>query len=213
MQVRECATLPKSRNILRIISVAMLLAAAMTVFAWGNLAGIVSAHAHLKSATVGPNAVVSQAPSTITLVFGEQSDLTQTVIQVLDANGNSVASGNATPKAGDATTWTINLKSGLSNGTYTVKYHTLTDDDGGIVDGSYTFKVDSTSAVAVGSSTNNNNEQETGGDAAPSSAPATGDGGAIVAANSASSLSLVTWPVVILLVASALLVLRRKYRH
>lgn len=185
---------------LKLLMVAILLATTMTVFCWGNLPGIASAHAELKSATIGPNAVVNQAPALITLVFGEESDLKQTVIQVRDVNGGDVTSGPATPKAGDATTWTINLKQNLPNGTYTVKYHTLTDDDGGIVDGSYTFKIASSVTSATGSA------------AIPNNVPATGEGGATIDNSSATLLSLLTWLLLLLLVASVVLIVRRKYR-
>jgi methionine-rich copper-binding protein CopC len=155
---------------------ALLLAAALTIVMWGNFALTAEAHAHLKTATLGPDAVVNKSPASITLTFGEESDLKLTQVQVLDASGASVATGPASVTPNDATTWTVNLKAGLADGTYTVKYHTLTDDDGAIVDGSYTFKVAASATAATGAVTNDSNEKESGGDAG---VPATGQGGAV----------------------------------
>ena len=191
----------------------VLLALALSVVAWGNFATDASAHAHLKTATVAPNATINKAPSSITLTFGEESDLKQTKIQVLDSSGTDDSNGPATVAAGDATTWTVNVKPSLADGTYTVKYHTVTDDDGGIVDGSYTFTLTSTgTAVAGATGGNDAGEKETGGDDAPS-APATGEGGAALvgATNTGSSgLGLLSLPIALLVGATGLLLMLRK---
>jgi methionine-rich copper-binding protein CopC len=158
----------------RLVSSALVLAATLTIIMWGNFALTAEAHAHLKTATLGPDAVVTKSPASITLTFGEESDLKLTQVQVLDASGASVTTGPASVTPNDATTWTVNLKAGLADGTYTVKYHTLTDDDGAIVDGSYTFKVAASATATTGATTNDSNEKESGGDAG---VPATGQGG------------------------------------
>ena len=185
----------------------LLLALALNVVLWGNFVSVASAHAHLTSATIAPQATVNKAPVAITLTFGEESDLKETKIQVLDSKGVDMSSGPATVAAGDAKTWTIKLKSGLADGVYTVKYHTLTDDDGGIVDGSYTFTIASTGAMVAGA-TSGTVEQEAGD--APA-APATGGGGAAWnAADSGGSLGLVSGLLGLVLAAGGLLVLRRQ---
>ncbi len=186
----------------------LLLALALNIVLWGNFASLVSAHAHLKSATVAPQATLNKAPTSITLTFGEESSLKETKIQVLDSKGADMSSGPATVAAGDAKTWTINLKAGLADGVYTIKYHTLTDDDGGLVDGSYTFTVASTGTTAAGAASGTV-EQEAA--SAPGAAPATGGGGsALNAADSSDRLGLVSGLVGLMLAASGLLVLHRR---
>jgi len=188
----------------------LLLALALNIMLWGNFAPLASAHAHLVSATVAPQAMLNKAPASITLTFGEESDLKETRIQVLDGKRADISSGPAMVAAGDAKTWTTSLKSGLADGTYTVKYHTLTDDDGGIVDGSYSFTIATTGTAAAGTASGTV-EKEAGGDNVPGAAPAMGGGGAALnAADSGGSLGLLSGLVGLILAAGSLLVLRRQ---
>jgi len=97
------------------------------------------AHAHLKSANPTDKAIVSTAPTALTLDFKEGLNLAFSGADLLDASGSSVLQGKAQLSNGDDTL-TIPLQSTLKPGDYTVKWHALSAD-GHKTDGSYSFTV------------------------------------------------------------------------
>jgi len=131
------------------------------------------AMAHAKYDHSGPaaGATVSAAPSTVTVVFGEEPSVTQSTLMVFDANGARVdaSDGKVDTSDPDRKTMKVSLKSGLGDGVYTVKYHTVTEDDHGVVDGSFGFGVN----AAVPAAQAKPSESESGGD---EGAAATGPG-------------------------------------
>ncbi|HEX2910168.1 MAG TPA: copper resistance CopC family protein [Chloroflexia bacterium] len=140
------------------------------------------AHSRFKSANIQPNAVVTSVPATLTVNFTEETSQTQTKLQVLDSSGKQVDKGDL--KVNGATA-TISLGS-LQDGQYTVKYRTLTEDDGGIVDGQYNFSVAKSGTASSGDvSKATENESKT----TPSGAPASGMGG--TSSDSSGSFELV----------------------
>lgn len=180
----------------------MLMLAASTLIA--------SAHAHLKSTSVGIGAVLIKAPDAITLVFDEESSADETTIEVLNEAGEEVHDGDPTPKKDDAKTWMVKLKANLPDGAYTVNYRTVTEDDGGVIEGGFAFKIAAkgTAVAGITSAGNDLGEREV-----QPEAPGAGLGG-----NSADNSNAgQSWFTSLLLLASIaigsgglLLVLRRK---
>jgi methionine-rich copper-binding protein CopC len=168
--------------------------------------GVAFAHAHLKTATILPDATVSAAPATLTLTFGEDTSTTQTKLSVTDASGKVVDKGDLKVDGANAT---VSLNT-LADGKYTVTYRSFTEDDSGIINGSYTFTVASSGAASAGNASKAT-EQASGGGAAPAGAPATGQGG--LSGDNGS----VTLPALLLfagaaLFAGAILLIRQKRR-
>lgn len=148
--------------------VGLMLVAVLTL----GQAGFALAHAKLKTATVLPDATLTTAPTSISLTFTEETSPTQTKVQVLDSTGKAVDKGDL--KVSEATA-TLSLNT-LTDGKYTVKFRSFSDDDGHTVDGEYTFTVAKAGTAAAGSL---NSAKQTEGQAAvaPQAAPNTGVGG------------------------------------
>ncbi len=106
--------------------------------------GTVSAHAHLKSSTPADGAKLSSAPATVSTVYEEETALTGSKFDLYYA---SAAGDTPTLIAGgkvdvnDRTKMSVNLPADSGDGSYTVKWHTLTEDDNGQADGSFSFTV------------------------------------------------------------------------
>ena len=147
----------------------LLLAALVMLFL--SQAGISFAHAHYQSSNIVPNSTITSAPAQLTVTFGEETSPTGTKLTVTDSAGKQVDKGDL--KINGATV-TLSLNS-LTDGTYTVTYQTLTEDDGGVVNGNYAFTVATGGTAATGAA--KPTEAESGGDDVPSAAPATGFGG------------------------------------
>ena len=87
---------------------------------------------------------------------------------MLDATGKAVDRGDLKV---DGPTVTLGLST-LADGKYNVKYRTLTEDDGGIVEGSFAFTVARSGASSAGTGKAQENESNQ----TPSAAPVTGLG-------------------------------------
>jgi methionine-rich copper-binding protein CopC len=124
----------------------------------------VSAHAELKSSTPADKATLTTAPTQISLTFSEETSPTKSGGSVTDASGAMVSTG-FTVNPVDGTKMTITLKPNLPNGVYTVKWNTLTEDDNGMVNGTFTFTVQVPSGSGATATT-------------PPAAPRTGGGAA-----------------------------------
>ena len=133
-------------------------------------AGLSFAHAHYKSSNIPANATITSVPASLTITFGEETSPTQTKVQVTDSTGKTVDKGDLKV---DGATVTLGLGT-LADGKYTVKYRTLTEDDGGIVEGSFAFTVAKSGAASAGSGAAIETESNQ-----PPAAPATGLGRAV----------------------------------
>jgi methionine-rich copper-binding protein CopC len=183
--------------------VAFLAFAAVALALAGS--GFAFAHAHFKSATILPDATLTAAPATLTLTFTEETSPTETKLSVTDAGGKQVDKGDLKVDGANAT---VSLNT-LADGKYTVTFRSFTEDDSGIVNGSYTFTVASSGSAAAGDAAKAT-QQESGGNDAPA-APATGEGGL------ASESGSFTLPALLVLVGTAfftgaILVIRQKRR-
>lgn len=186
-----------------LVIVAFLAFAAVALALAGS--GVAFAHAHLKTATILPDSTVSAAPATLTLTFTEETSPTQTKLSVTDASGKQVDKGDLKVDGANAT---VSLNP-LADGKYTVTFRSFTEDDSGIIDGTYSFTVASGGTAAAGDASKAT-QQESGGDDAPA-APATGEGGL------SSDSGSFTLPALLVLVGTAffsgaILVIRQKRR-
>jgi copper transport protein len=141
--------------------VALAVAASLTLV----VAGSAGAHALRVSSSPGAGAVVSTAPSTITVTFGEQPDPKLSTLRVLDSTGHNHAAGPTQVVPGQPLT--LEVKVGpLGRGVYTVAWTTVSKVDGHLAGGTFAFgvgvaptgpasaqAVSSTPSVPVGSTT------------------------------------------------------------
>jgi methionine-rich copper-binding protein CopC len=137
----------------------------------------VSAHAQLKTADPADKATVTDAPAQVTLTFTEETSATQSNGSVVDASGTTVSTGFKVD-LNERTKMTIALKPNLPNGTYTVKFHTLTEDDNAVVDGTTTFTVQAAASATTTTGTAAVSSTSAAGSASPAAAATTATGSA-----------------------------------
>jgi len=103
-------------------------------------AGNVLAHALLLSETPAANAVVTSAPTSVTLKFSEAIEPKFSSVAIAGADKTAVATepGSLDPK--DASTLIVPLKGALASGKYIVLWHALARD-GHKTSGSFSFTV------------------------------------------------------------------------
>lgn len=201
------ATLKTNNWRYNLLIVAFLAFAAVALALAGS--GVAFAHAHLKTATILPDATITAAPATLTLTFTEETSPTETKLSVADASGKQVDKGDLKVDGANAT---VSLNT-LADGKYTVTFRSFTEDDSGIINGTYTFTVASSGAAAAGDASKASQEESGGDDAAPA-VPATGQGYLVGDNNGSDSFTL---PALLVLVGTAffsgaILVIRQKRR-
>ncbi len=106
--------------------------------------GVASAHAELDHCTPATGSKVATAPSQVVCVYSEEIDTKASTMSVWDANNNQVDKKDAHVDLNDPDhkTLIVSLDTSLvKDGAYTVKWHAVTPDDGGISDGSWQFIV------------------------------------------------------------------------
>lgn len=104
---------------------------------WLSTFGIASAQAHaeLLSMTPAVGSVVTEAPSSVSLTFGENVTALGSTIVVLDPNGNAMQTGELTVAAA---TISVNLQPLTVAGMYHVNFRVVSQD-GHIVNSSESF--------------------------------------------------------------------------
>ncbi|PAZ09441.1 hypothetical protein CLM62_46970 [Streptomyces sp. SA15] len=105
-----------------------------------------SAHAALTGSDPQQGAVVDKAPTQVSLTFSEQVSTSADSLRVLDPQGKPVQRGKPSNVSG--TTYTVQLHSGLPDGTYTVTYQVVSADSHP-VSGAYTFSIGAPSSTSV----------------------------------------------------------------
>jgi copper resistance protein C len=104
---------------------------------------VASAHAELVSSDPAAGAKLTSAPAKVTLVFSEEiSDkASESFFKVTNAGGAMVGTGKLDTTDLDHKTLSGTLQAGLDDGVYTVAWETITPDDNGHSEGSFTFGV------------------------------------------------------------------------
>ena len=125
----------------RVILVAIL-ATALSL----SVLQVAFAHAKIDHCTPATGATVDQAPGQVVCVMSEEIDTKLSTMSVWNASGTQVDKKDAHVDLNDPDHKTLLVsldKAKITNGLLTVKYHTVTPDDGGITDGSFQFVVGS----------------------------------------------------------------------
>ncbi len=104
------------------------------------LAGVAFAHALPQSSNPSPGASLAQAPTQVSIVFGERPDLKLSSIKVLDTTGTSVTSGPTAVGPDNEEELVVPLKA-LPAGVYTVAWRTVSAVDGHVAAGLFAFGV------------------------------------------------------------------------
>ncbi|MFJ8138746.1 copper resistance CopC/CopD family protein [Streptomyces sp. NPDC096013] len=138
---------PRVRNL-----VLLLLAVTGMLFAG---AGTASAHAALTGSDPSSGVVVDKAPTQISLTFSEKVSTNDDSLRVLDPKGKRVDVGKPSNISG--TTYAIQVRSGLPDGTYTVAWQVVSADSHPVA-GAFTFSVGAPSKTTVSVS-----DQDVGG--------------------------------------------------
>lgn len=132
----------------------MLLLLAVTGMLFAG-AGTASAHAALTGSDPTSGVVVDKAPTQISLTFSEKVSTNNDSLRVLDPKGKRVDVGKPSNISG--TTYAIQVRSGLSDGTYTVAWQVVSADSHPVA-GAFTFSVGAPSKTTVSVS-----DQDVGG--------------------------------------------------
>ncbi|MEV5531694.1 copper resistance CopC/CopD family protein [Streptomyces prunicolor] len=138
---------PRVRNL-----VLLLLAVTGMLFAG---AGTASAHAALTGSDPSSGVVVDKAPTQISLTFSEKVATNNDSLRVLDPKGKRVDVGKPSNISG--TTYAVQVRSGLPDGTYTVAWQVVSADSHPVA-GAFTFSVGAPSKTTVSVS-----DQDVGG--------------------------------------------------
>jgi methionine-rich copper-binding protein CopC len=110
------------------------------------------AHAKLDHCTPAVDAAVAQVPGQLVCVMSEEIDTKLSTISVWDANGVQVDKKDAHVDLNDPDHKTLIVSldpASMKDGVYTVKYHTVTPDDGGVTDGTFQFVAGSAVATST----------------------------------------------------------------
>ncbi len=159
-----------------IASLRVLLTTTTMVLLMTLFVGSASAHAHLTSSSPSDGEVLTSEPATVSAVYGEDTSLTKTTFDVYYAKDTSsapklVAQGKVDLNV--RTNVSASLPAGLGDGVYSVKWHTLTEDDNGQVDGTFSFTVASGQS-ASGPTGKTGTQQELAASSSNSTLPTTG---------------------------------------
>lgn len=106
------------------------------------------AHALPQSSDPSPGATLKQAPTTVSITFGEIPDPRLSLIQVLDSTGQNDTTGKTEPLPGDPKTLAVPVGH-LGTGVYTVSWRTVSEVDGHLAGGTFAFGVGVTPTGAV----------------------------------------------------------------
>jgi len=106
----------------------------------------VAAHAELTSSTPAANSVLQRAPAQVVLDFTETLEPAFSSVQVLNAEGVEVSTGEVMV---DGARMTVSLRS-LREGVYTVVWKALSRVDGHLTTGSFPFAVGNVQTEALG---------------------------------------------------------------
>jgi copper transport protein len=100
-----------------------------------------SAHANLDRSDPADGAQLGASPSRIALTFTERPDPVLSSIQLLDASGSSVALGEVRRDPADPYTLVSDVGGTLPDGTYTVAWRVVSEEDGHSTAGAFAFGV------------------------------------------------------------------------
>lgn len=106
---------------------------------WFTAASTAQAHALLVSSNPAAGSSLTQMPKTVTITFSEKIVPRLSILQVVDSAGRVVSKGAARPLPGDLSLG-VALPP-LLGGVYTVRWKSVSSDDGHVTNGTFTFGV------------------------------------------------------------------------
>ncbi len=122
--------------------------------AWLSLAAVSLAWAHAEPANVKPgqDAVLTTSPAAIVIVMSQEMARTagSNDIVVQDSTGATVTKQPAAIDDADRKKLSVSLPAGLPPGTYTVRWRTVSADDGDPASGNCSFKIDPAGTPSAG---------------------------------------------------------------
>src|SRR5215210_8935556 len=108
----------------------------------------VSAHAFLESSDPAANAVLPTAPQSVTLTFTEPLERSYSRAELFDATGAQIP--GATSRIGpEPRSMIVQIPPGLSNGTYSLLWRTLSTADGHTAQGYLPFTIGTEADVRI----------------------------------------------------------------
>ncbi len=110
------------------------------------------AHAEYVSSDPGSGATVASAPAKVSITFSEDLDPNGTTVKVLGPAGQDVTAGKPDISVSATKVATVPINA-AGNGTYTVNWHSVSDDDKHAEDGSFTFNVGAASSGQIAPAT------------------------------------------------------------
>jgi len=115
------------------------------------IASPAAAHALPVSSDPPAGATLKQAPAVVTVTFGEQPDPKLSGLRILDVNSQDHARGSTQAVPGNPLALRVSVGR-LTNGVYTVAWHTLSRVDGHLASGAFAFGVGVTAGPAAAQS-------------------------------------------------------------
>ncbi len=115
---------------------------------WSLFSPAASAHAFLESSDPPANAVLATAPATVTLRFTEPLETSYSRADLYNQSGAQVPGTNSAIGA-DGQSMSVTLPSGLSNGTYSLLWRTLSAADGHTAQGYLPFTIGTQADVRI----------------------------------------------------------------
>jgi methionine-rich copper-binding protein CopC len=110
------------------------------------------AHAEPNSSTPAAGSTVKEAPTTVTIIFGEEVIPAESNIRVFDSKGAEVSTGKATTDPNDLKKMSVEMK-GNESEDYVVLWNTVSADDGDPASGAFTFNVNPSGGTSGGTTT------------------------------------------------------------
>jgi methionine-rich copper-binding protein CopC len=160
---QEMNSAPAGR-VLRLLIVAVALVLAFTVGPWLALA-----HAELTSSTPADGATVQPGLTEITLIFSEEISVDDSTADLEGPGGAMMQGVSVSVDRAERTKMTLKTPA-LGEGKYTVKWKSVTEDDNGVTNGSFSF------TVSGGGTTQGGTTTVTSGDTSRQDLPTTGAG-------------------------------------
>ncbi|MGI8406679.1 MAG: copper resistance protein CopC [Thermomicrobiales bacterium] len=106
------------------------------------------AHAELQSSTPTNGAIVATMPAAIEATFTEHIEPSESALELYDSQGRQIDGTSLTASA-DSYSMTLQVPIGLPNGTYSVLWNNLSNDDGHTAEGYFTFTVGTSADVSA----------------------------------------------------------------
>ncbi len=136
----------------RRLVMAVMLGVMLTGIAGFAMPHAAEAHAQLQSSTPANGDIIPTMPASVQATFTERLERSESSLELFDSQGRQLRDTTLGPGTDDYT-MILQIPAGLPNGTYSMLWRTLSNDDGHTAQGYFTFTVgtvaDVSSVVAI----------------------------------------------------------------